>query len=165
MREHRPLRLSERLEVESALEAAFAPLRCSQAELSPLRVRAAVRWGRGATARPVRWAAAVARLSELSVAVGMTAMLFVGAFGSARFDARPPVAASMDEAQDPTVYPVPHVTAALDDERYIRWLRLDRYVPLQDWLDPAVIKPGAGARTGARLDLPGPSAADARGPF
>lgn len=166
MREPRPLRLSERLQVERAIDAAFAPLRAAHADLSPLRVRAAVRWGRGAP-RPtrVRWTAVAARLSELSVAVGMTAMVLVGALAPARSAPRiaPPVA---DPAGgDPAIYPVPHVTQPLEDERYIRWLRLDRYVPLQDWLDPTVVRVGAPPRLAGRTDPPAPWGSDANSPF
>jgi hypothetical protein len=151
-----PLPLPERLEVERAIESAFTPLRLRRAAVSPLRVRAAVRWGRGAPPAAVPWSGAVARLSELSLAVGMSVMVFVGAFGSATGAQRGPASASLDEAVDPALYPVPRVTAPLDDEHYIRWLRLDRFVPLQDWLDPSVVRAGP-VRFSAPLDLPAPS--------
>ena len=159
MRHVDPLPLPERLEVERALENALAPLRLRRAPVSALRVRAAVRWGRGAPPEAVRWSGALARLSELSLAVGMSAMVFVGAFSSAVPACRTPSAASLDEAFDPALSPVPRVTAPLDDERYIRWLRLDRYVPLQDWLDPSVVRAGP-VRVSAPLDLPAATAGD-----
>ena len=146
-------RRSELLAVEDAVRDAYAPLRAQGTSLSPLRVRAAVRWGRGAPERPVRWARAIARLSELSVAVGMSAMVFIAAFAPAP---ERTVARAVDEARDPAVYPVPRVTVPLDDAQYIRWLRLDRYVPLQDWLDPAVLHVGA-ARAAQRLEAPVPA--------
>jgi hypothetical protein len=151
-----PLPLAERLEVERALESAFTPLRLRRAAVSPLRVRAAVRWGRGAPPQALRWSAAMARLSELSLAAGMSVMVFLGAFGSAAAPAlQPPSPASLDEAADPARYPTPRVTAPLgEDERYIRWLRLDRYVPLQDWLDPSIVRAGPVPS----LELPAPSA-------
>ena len=149
-----PLPLAERLEVDHALEAVFGPLRTQHTSVSPLRVRAAVRWGRGAHPEAVRWSRAVSRLSELSLAVGMSVMVFVGAFGAAAPVIPSPEPTSLDEAIDPALYPVPRVTAPLDDERYIRWLRLGRYVPLQDWLDPSVVR--AGVRLSAPLDLPSP---------
>jgi hypothetical protein len=155
-----PLPLHERLEVDHALEAAFAPLRLRRSTVSGLRVRAAVRWGRGGPPEALRWSGAVARLSELSLAVGMSAMVFVGAFGSASVATRAAPAAT-ESAADPALYPVPHVTAPLEDEHYIRWLRLDRYVPLADWLDPAVVRTGT-ARSGTRLE---PPAISERGPF
>lgn len=155
------LDLAARLEVEDALEAAYAPLRSGRTGLSPLRVRAAVRWGRAAPPRPVRWVRAVSRLSELSVAAGMTVLVFVGAFGSAAVT--PPDAPSAGEpARDESIYPVARVTAPLTDERWIRWLRLDRYVPLQDWLDPSVVRVGPAPR----LQLPEPiGSPTAAGPF
>lgn len=146
--------LGERLEVEAALNDAFAPLRARRAELSPLRVRAAVRWGRGAAPpKGLPWAAAASRLSELSVAVGMSAMVFIAAFSPAP---APAADARVDEAKDPAIYPVPHVSAPVDDARYIRWLRLDRYVAVQDWLDPSVVRIGA-ARGAPHLDPPAPT--------
>jgi hypothetical protein len=154
MRRPETLPLGERLEVEAALETAFAPLRRRETDLSPLRVRAAVRWGRGAPPpSAVRWSGAVARLSELSVAVGMFAMVFSAGFGSAALP-DPTTQASAAAQQDGSAIAVPHVSAALEDERYIRWLRIDRYVPLQDWLDPATVRPGLAKR----LDLPAPRA-------
>lgn len=159
MNDRRPLTPAERLAVEDALEAAFAPLRLRRASVSPLRVRAAVRWGRGAPPSALPWSAAIARLSELSIAVGMSAMVFVGAFGPAA-PVRPSDTLATDEARDAEIYPVPRVTAPLEDETYLRWLRLDRYVPLQDWLDPTVVRTGA-ARASAAADPPLPT----RGPY
>ncbi len=130
-------RLAEDLAVEAALRDAFAPLRARRAPVGPLRVRAAVRWGRGSGASPLPWTAAIARLSELSVAVGMSVMVFIAAFGT---PATPAATQTVDEASDPAIHPVPHVSAPVDDSYYIRWLRLDRYVPMQDWLDPSVVR-------------------------
>ena len=157
MRRDGPLPLAERLEVDRALESAFTPLRLRRAPVSPLRVRAAVRWGRGEPPHALRWSGAIARLSELSIAVGMGVMVFAGAFGSATPTERAPAAStSLDDAVDPALYPVARVTAPLDDEHYIRWLRLDRFVPLQDWLDPSVVRAGP-VRFSAPLDLPPPT--------
>jgi hypothetical protein len=158
-----PLPLAERVEVERALEGAFAPLRLRRTSVSPLRVRAAVRWGRGTPPQAVRWSGTVARISELSLAAGMCVMVFVGALGSVTQSVTGTGPASLDEAVDPALYPVPRVTAPLDDERYIRWLRLDRFVPLQDWLDPSVVRPSS-SRFSAPLDLPAPSV-DSNRPF
>jgi len=186
-----PLGLRERLDVEAALDIAFEPLRAERTSLSPRRVRAAVRWGRGAppaalgapaalrapaalkapaalrapaalkAPAALRWSGAIARLSELSVAVGMSVVIFAAAFGPGGA-ARPPAtggsAARVDEAD---IYPLAHVTAPLDDEQYIRWLRLDRYVPLQDWLDPSVVR----APLPRRLDLPASRDPSTTGPY
>lgn len=139
------LTLGERLEVEAALEAAFEPLREARTDLSPLRVRAAVRWGRGApaaTVAAVKWSGAIARLSELSVAVGMSVLIFTAALGPAL---------PHRSAVDPSLAAV--ATDMMEQEREIRafrleWLellrsrldavRIHRPVPVQDWLDPAV---------------------------
>ncbi len=150
-----PFSLEERLAVDAALEAAFAPLRLRRAPISPLRVSAAVRWGRGAPPGALRWSGPIARLSELSLAVGMSAMVFIGALGSAA-PPRVSVPGASEEAQDPALYPVPRVTAPLEDAQYIRWLRLDRVVPLQDWLDPTIVRTGP-VRSAPRLDPPTPS--------
>lgn len=72
----RALPLGDRLEVEAAVETAFEPLRARRSSVGPTRVRAAVRWGRVEPAMPVPWAAAVRRISELGVAVGMSAFVF-----------------------------------------------------------------------------------------
>jgi hypothetical protein len=147
------LSLGERLEVEAALDVAFAPLRSRQTDLSARRVRAAVRWGRGAPPAPsaLAWSGAVARLSELSVAVGMFLVIFSAGVGPAVL---PPETTSAPSVQqiDEGIYPVPRVSAALEDERYIRWLRIDRYVPLQDWLDPSTVRAGLTKR----LEPPAP---------
>jgi hypothetical protein len=155
VRHTHPLPLAQRLEVERAIESAFAPLRLRRAAVSPLRVRAAVAWGRGAPPQAVRWSGAVARLSELALAAGMSVVVFVGAFGSAAPAQRAPVS-TLDESVDAALYPVPRVTAPLDEEHYIRWLRLDRYVPLQDWLDPSVVRTGPVTFAPA-LEMPAPS--------
>ena len=148
------LTLGERLEVEAALDSAFEPLRSRRTDLSPRRVRAAVRWGRGAPPPPTAlpWSGAVARLSELSVAVGMFLVFFSAGVGSAVLPPDAGAPAPAVEQVDEGIYPVPHVSAALEDERYIRWLRIDRYVPLQDWLDPSTVRAGLTKR----LDPPAP---------
>lgn len=151
MNGYSPLPLGERLEVEEAIDAAFAPLRAARTDLSPLRVRAAVRWGRGAPPpEAVRWSGAIARLSELSVAVGMSVVIFGAALG--------PAAEQPNTAPAPSRSGVEVGAVALAEEREMRaerreWaellrsrldaFRLDRYVPLQDWLDPTVVRPAA----------------------
>jgi hypothetical protein len=150
------LSLGDLLEVEAALDTAFAPLRGARTHLSPRRVRAAVRWGRGAEPpKPyaLRWSGTIRRLSELSVAVGMAAMIFVGALGPATPDAgRTDASASLN--------PVATYAVSLAEEKEQRALLaareravLQRYVPLQDWLDPNVVRPAP-----VRLNLPAPPA-------
>lgn len=67
--------LEDRLLVDAALTEAFAPLRLRTANISAARVRAAVRWSRPAGPR-LRGLALVARISELSVAAAISALLF-----------------------------------------------------------------------------------------
>jgi hypothetical protein len=138
------LGLAERLEVEAAIDAAFEPLRARRAGVGPARVRAAVRWGRGTAPVPVPWAAAIARLSELGVAVGMSAFIFTASLGSipVRDGAVP---ATVSDAIVSEGIAVPRVTKPLEDERYIRWLKLDRPVPMEDRLDPSMLPRAASA--------------------
>ena len=155
MRDQSVLPLGERLEVEAALEAAFAPLRERRTDLSALRVRAAVRWGRGASEpaalrapAALKWSGAITRLCELSVAVGMSVMVFAAANGPALEPRTVP--------EEPSVTPAQVRVVSAAEEREIRALRLewvesltsrldafrlDRYVPFQDWLDPTVVRP------------------------
>lgn len=159
MRDRDVLTLGERLEVEAAVETAFAPLRERHTDLSPLRVRAAVRWGRGAprpSPRAFRWSGTIARLSELSVAVGMSVVIFGAALGPVTGDR------SVPEPSETPLSAKALTVTLIAQEREIRadrleWLetlralRADRYVPFQDWLDPAVTRPVV-----RRLDVPAP---------
>lgn len=143
------LGLGERLEVEAALETAFAPLRAQRTAVGPTRVRAAVRWGRVEPRPPVRWAAAVSRISELGMAVGMTAFVFAAALTSV-----PPAGASVPVSDvavavdDMLVQPVratPRWTVrivplSVEDEmtRMIRWLKFGGPVRADDDIDATV---------------------------
>lgn len=129
----RGLGLGERLEVEAALETAFAPLRGRRSSVGPTRVRAAVRWGRAEPEAPVPWAAAVSRISELGMAVGVSAFVFAAALTSVAPPAGPtPVsdAAIVDDMLEQPLLVTPNwtvkiVPASFDDEmtRMIRWLK------------------------------------------
>lgn len=170
MRHRDVLSLGERLEVEAALDEAFAPLRARRSGLSPLRVRAAVRWGRGAPA-PARapaaygWSGAIARLSELSVAVGMGALIFAAALGPASPPREHPAPYGLVRLDPGAIDLSPRTTPPLEDERYyLRWLRLDRYIPLQDWLDPSIARP-VPARRIDLLPAPSNGLPLSRGPF
>ncbi len=145
MRTRRELPLGEQLAIEAALDDAFEPLRHASTDLSPLRARAAVRWGRGgAEARRVPWAGAVSRLSELGLAVGMASVIFAGAFGSAVPANVSAATMLQDEAWVREAQLAGMVRAApsplpSEEERFLRWFRLDRYIPIYDWLDPTVV--------------------------
>lgn len=154
------LTFGERLEVEAALDAAFGPLRDVRTDLSPLRVRAAVRWGRGtpkASPQALKWSGAIARLSELSVAVGMSVMIFGAALGpavhgdGAKVD--PPLASTAIRITGPSIEEQREIHATRNEWLDSLRARLDalRSVPLQDWLDPSVVRP-----SGRRLELPAP---------
>jgi hypothetical protein len=71
------LALEDRLEVDAALEEAFAPLRTRRANISPARVRAAVRWA-PEQPQPFRGLALITRIAEVSVAAVVSAFLFGG---------------------------------------------------------------------------------------
>jgi hypothetical protein len=76
-----PLPLDQRLPLDAALEDAFAPLRLRTANVGPARVRAAVRWSTPAAGR-LRGVALLSRLSELTVAAAISALLFAGSVAS-----------------------------------------------------------------------------------
>jgi hypothetical protein len=152
------LPLPERLEVEAAIDAAFAPLRARRTDLSPLRVRAAVRWGRGRDAAPpaaLAWSGAVRRLSELSMAVGMSVLMFGAALGPALPESFPPVQAESASARasGPTVEVQREILVTKQEwfdtirARFGTWT-----APLQDLLDPNVVRQVIRVRT----DLPAP---------
>lgn len=128
-----PLTFAEQLRLEAALDEAFAPLRDRRTSLSPARVRAAVRWEPGHRETPPVWrgVALAGRLAESSLAVGLTALLFVATLG--------PLA-------EPTERPAPQigpgVVQILDqavDEHRVRMqsLRVHRPAPMVDVLDPS----------------------------
>ena len=76
-----PLPLDQRLPLDAALEEAFAPLRARTATVGPARVRAAVRWS-SPEPRRLGGLALLARVSELSVAAAISALLFAGSVAS-----------------------------------------------------------------------------------
>ena len=77
------LDVAERLRLEAAIDDAFAPLRLRTASVGPARARAAARWRRPDEPDGLRGFAFFSRLSELSVAVAVTAFLFSGSLLSA----------------------------------------------------------------------------------
>jgi hypothetical protein len=76
-----PLPPDHRLEVDAALDQAFAPLRARTTTIGPARVRAAVRWS-PAEPRGLRGAALLARVSQLTVAAAISAFVFTGSVAS-----------------------------------------------------------------------------------
>jgi hypothetical protein len=106
----------------------------------------------------VRWSGAIRRLSELSVAVGMSVMILGGSLGPAV----PP-----DPAPAASGAPIARPALPLQEPQQdmlqakVEWLeslraRLDaiRSSTVNDWLDPTVARPILVVRV--RTDLPAP---------
>ena len=114
-----------------ALDRAYAPLRVRATRLSPARVRLAMR-----IPEPVptsaRFSRLTARITEFGLAAAVTAFAFVGGASVA------PAHTIVDEAVAPSAVALTHVTSAGDDQYFLRWLRLGRYAPQADTLDPVV---------------------------
>jgi hypothetical protein len=74
----------------------------------------------------------------------MSAFIFAASLGSlpVRDGAVP---ATVSDAIVSEKVAVPRVTKPLEDERYIRWLKLDRPVPMEDRLDPSMLPSPASA--------------------
>ncbi|MDO8506801.1 MAG: zf-HC2 domain-containing protein [Candidatus Limnocylindria bacterium] len=114
-----------------ALDRAYAPLRLQSVALSPSRVRLALRVPQPVPAA-VRFSRISARLTELGLAAAVTAFAFVGSASVA------PKHAIVDEAVVQDAATLTHVTAHVEDQYFWRWIRLGRYAPQSDDLDPAV---------------------------
>jgi anti-sigma factor RsiW len=114
-----------------ALDRAYAPLRARSAALSPARVRLAMRIPQPLPAS-LRFSRITARINEFGLAAAVTAFAFVGVGSVA------PQHAIVDEAQVVDAATPAHVSAAPDDAYFLRWLRLGRYAPVSDALDPSV---------------------------
>jgi hypothetical protein len=87
------LSLESRLAVDAALDEAFAPLRGRATNISPARVRAAVRWTRPEPTG-LRGVALLSRITELSVAAVVGAFLVGGSLGGV------PQSATSDAVRD-----------------------------------------------------------------
>jgi hypothetical protein len=156
--------LGERLEVEAALETAFAPLRTRRSEVGPTRVRAAVRWGRAEPEAPVPWAAAVSRISELGMAVGMSAFVFAAALTSVAPPTAPIAVSDVAVVDDMIVQPMPviHrwtvriVPASPEDElmRMMRWLKFGITTRPVDDLDATIPPRQPQPETRVTVQLP-----------
>ncbi len=130
--QRRGLSLEEQLALGCLLDEAFAPARSRRAPVGAARVRARVAWDRprppGAGWRGV---ALLGRLGEGSLALGLTAVLFVGALGGVteRTESLQSEAGSEFVAR---------VSAPLDEARFLRLLRLGRSAPVTDYLDAGI---------------------------
>lgn len=144
----RPLPLEEQVLLDRVLDDAFAPMRARTATIGAARVRARVAWDRPA---PVgagwRGVALLGRLGETSLALGATALIFVGTLGGVG-------------TGHETVQPeaggeyVVRVSAPLDEARFFRLVRIGWVAPAADDVDPATAlrpeaddaRPSASAR-------------------
>ncbi|HUF89015.1 MAG TPA: hypothetical protein VMR66_03440 [Gemmatimonadota bacterium] len=159
----RAMGLGERLEVEAALETAFAPLRARRSEVGPTRVRAAVRWGRAEPRPPVPWAAAVSRISELGMAVGMSAFVFAAALTSVAPPASIPVsdAAVVDDMLVPPK-PVVHrwtgrivpASPEVEMRQMMRWVKFGITSRPVDYLDATIPPRQSQAETRVTVQIP-----------
>lgn len=123
--------LRDMVAMSVALDRAYAPLRARSVSLSPARVYLAMRIVQPVPAA-TRFSRITARITEFGLAAAVTAFAFVGSASVA------PQHAIIDEAAAPEALTTTHVTAAPDDAYFFRWLRLGRYAPQTDVLDPAV---------------------------
>jgi hypothetical protein len=114
-----------------ALDRAYAPLRMQTAAISPARVRLAVRIPQRVPAAS-RFSRITAHINELGLAAAVTAFAFVGSASVA------PTHAIVDEAVVSNSPTLTHITPDRDEQYFLRWLRLGRYAPPADVLDPAV---------------------------
>lgn len=132
----RAVTLEEQIALDRLLDDAFTPVRSRTVPLSAARVRARIAWEREPpVSRGWRAVALVGRLGELSLGLGVSAMLFAGALGGLAVPAEPlPRQAGH----------VVRITAELDESRVLRLLRLGRRVAIIDDFDPAsALAPGA----------------------
>lgn len=112
-----------------ALDRAYAPARLASVAISPARARLAARAPLPAPVS-VRVARITTRLNEVALAAAVTAFAFIGA-GSVL-----PERNVISDEQTSEARPLTHVTGRLDDANFVRWIRLERYVPPDDLIDP-----------------------------
>lgn len=121
-----------------ALQRAYAPLRTETVDLSPARARLAARAPLPAP-HTVRVARLTSKMGEVALAAAVTAFAFAGA-GSVT-----PQPSIVGDEQAPETVQLTHVSTRLDDATFVRWLRLDRYVPPDDTIDPTAALPSAAS--------------------
>ena len=113
-----------------ALDRSYAPLRARTVNLSPARVRLALR-----AAQPVPQSVRVSRIAsrftEVALAAAVTAFAFVGSASVA------PKSAIVEETSSESV--TTHVTSAFEDQNFFRWIRIGRQAPSSDLVDSSVM--------------------------
>jgi len=123
--------LGEQLEIEDLVVDAFRPLRSRGASVSAARVHAVVRWQPRVEAAHSGGLALLPRLTESSLALALMAFVFAGSVGA---PAPPSADAELGTAEsEPRV----HVSRPLDDDTFIRWVRIGRTGRIFDDLDPS----------------------------
>ena len=132
----RAVPLEDQLELDRLLDDAFAPARLRTAAISAARVRARVAWDREVpVSRGWRAVGLLGRLGEVSLGLGMAAILFAGSLGGV---GEPAGSVPPERSSDFIV----RVSPPLDDSRFLRLLRLGFSAPLFDDVDPATaLKP------------------------
>ena len=142
----------ERLRLDAALDAAFAPLRLTGTSLSPARVRAAVHWAPTAPPR-LRGAALLGRLGELVTAVAAAAFVFAASLApvSSHLPGALDAASAIEPADEVRIAP----GLSLDrPETFVRWLRVGRTVTANDLIDPLLGLSGLSGLGGLAADAP-----------
>jgi len=125
--------LSEQLEIEDLVVDAFGRLRSRGTTVSAARVHAVVRWQRQAEAPAPSRLALFSRLTESSLALALMAFVFAGSVGA-------PVRPSADTSVELSAVeaaPRVHVSRPVDDDTFIRWVRIGRSGRIFDDLDPS----------------------------
>ena len=116
-----------------ALGRAFAPLRAAHTLVAPGRVRLALR---PAPASPGPFAplfGLATRLAEGTVALGVSAFILSSAV--AGMAPGEPAPAPAEQSDGVAV----HVSRSFDDTQFFyRWVRIGRYAPINDLLDPSI---------------------------
>ncbi len=136
------LPLEEQLDLDRLLAEAFTPVRSRRSTVSAARVRARVAWDRPQPASAGwRGVALLSRLSESSLGLGLTAVLFVGALGGVTGRTETVQTEQGGEF-------VVRVSAPLDEMRFLRLLRIGRSAPVADNVDPATALPAVVADDG-----------------
>lgn len=144
------LPLDERLRVDAALDAAFAPLRLTGTSLSPARIRAAVRWA-PAVPPSLSGAALLSRAGELATAVAAAAFVFTASL--APLSSPSPGAEAARRAGSADEVRVAPGLSLDRPETFARWLRVGRTVAANDLIDPLLGV--SGVSNGAAADPPG----------
>lgn len=127
----RAVPLEDQVALDRLLDDAFAPARTRTAGISAARVRARVAWEKEVpVGRGWRAVSLLGRLGEVSLALGMTAILFAGSPGGLSGQTG---SVRTDRGSEYVV----RVTSLLDESRLVRLLRLGRAVAVVDDFDPA----------------------------